>query len=123
VNDYQRGLMNGTLGRITDVVEGALLIDFEGTNCLLQASELSERLSLAYAISVHKSQGSQFKRVSLVSAPSRVYEHALVYTALTRAVEQVVLVGDRTAFETAVANPPAAQKRQVGFRLELQTNP
>jgi exodeoxyribonuclease V alpha subunit len=122
VNDYERGLMNGTLGRIIDVVDGGLLIDFEGECHRLQTGELSERLALAYAISVHKSQGSQFKRVALVSAPSRIYEHALVYTALTRAVEQVVLVGDRNAFETAVASPPAAQRRQVGFRAGLQTN-
>jgi exodeoxyribonuclease V alpha subunit len=115
VNDYERGLMNGTLGRIIDVVDGALIIDFEGDTHTFQAGELSERLSLAYAISVHKSQGSQFRRVAVVSQPSRIYDHALVYTALTRAVEQAVLVGDRAAFELAVLNPPAALRREVGF--------
>jgi len=117
VNDYERGLMNGTLGRIVDIVDGSLTIDFEGDVHILAAAELSERLALAYAISVHKSQGSQFRRVVVVSLPSRIYEHALVYTALTRAVEQVVFVGDRSAFESAVANPPAALRREVGFRL------
>jgi exodeoxyribonuclease V alpha subunit len=117
VNDYERGLMNGTLGRIIDVVDGGLIIDFEGETHTLAAVELSERLALAYAISVHKSQGSQFRRVAVVSLPSRIYEHALVYTALTRAVEQVVFVGDRSSFELAVINPPAALRREVGFRL------
>ena len=115
VNDYERGLMNGTLGRIVDVVEGGLQIDFEGEFHTLEIGELGDRLSLAYAISVHKSQGSQFKRVAIVSAASKIYDHALVYTALTRAVEQAVFVGERTAFASAVQNPPAAQHRQVGF--------
>jgi exodeoxyribonuclease V alpha subunit len=119
VNDYERGLMNGTLGRIIDVVEGGLIINFEGETHILAAAELSERLALAYAISVHKSQGSQFRRVAVVSLFSRIFEHALVYTALTRAVEQVVFVGDRSAFEVAVANPPAALRREVGFRLTV----
>lgn len=119
-NDYERGLMNGTLGRIVDVVEGGLQIDFENEFHILETGELGERLSLAYAISVHKSQGSQFKRVAIVSTTSRIYDHALVYTALTRAVEQAVFVGERTAFASAVQNPPAAQRRQVGFRPAAQ---
>jgi exodeoxyribonuclease V alpha subunit len=120
VNDYERGLMNGTLGRIVDVVEGGLQIDFDGEFHILETGELGERLSLAYAISVHKSQGSQFKRVAIVSTASRIYDHALVYTGLTRAVEQAVFVGERTAFTSAVQNPPAAQRRQVGFRPTAQ---
>ena len=90
------------------------------TLVVINESSMVERLSLAYAISAHKSQGSRFKRVAIVSTASKIYDHALVYTALTRAVEQAVFVGERTAFESAVQNPPAAQRRQVGFRPKAQ---
>ncbi|MEM5345808.1 AAA family ATPase [Paraburkholderia azotifigens] len=116
-NDYERGLMNGTLGRIIDIADGALIVDFEGEVHTLPAAELIGRIALAYAISVHKSQGSQFKRVAIVSLPSRIYEHALVYTALTRAVEQAVFVGERAPFEAAIAGPSEALRRQVAFHL------
>ncbi|WP_454872485.1 AAA family ATPase [Paraburkholderia xenovorans] len=116
-NDHERGLMNGTLGRIIDIIDSALVIDFGGEVHTLYVSELADRIALAYAISVHKSQGSQFRRVAVMSLPSRIYEHGLVYTALTRAVEQVVFVGNRGTFETAIASPPIALRRQVGFRL------
>lgn len=118
VNDYDRGLMNGTLGRITAVSDGdeaGLHVNFEGSQHFLPAAEVAERLELAYAISVHKAQGSQFRRVAVVVTPSRILDHALVYTALTRGVEQVVFVGDREAFERAVRSPALAHLREVGF--------
>lgn len=119
INDYDRGLMNGTLGRITAVSNGeepGLHVDFEGGQHFLPAAEVTERLELAYAISVHKAQGSQFRYVAFMVAPSRVLDQALVYTALTRGIEQVVFVGDREAFEQAVRSPAAAHLREVGFR-------
>ena len=84
---------------------------------MLFRSELVGRVELAYAISVHKAQGSQFKRVAIVIAKSRLLDHALVYTALTRGVEQVTFIGDRTGFEAAIVNPPLAYSRQVAFSL------
>lgn len=120
VNDYDRGLMNGTLGRVVAVCGGdtpGLHVDFEGVQQFLPAAEVAERLDLAYAISVHKAQGSQFRRVAVVVTPSRILDHALVYTALTRGVEQVVFLGDRAAFEKAVLSPPHAQQRSVAFKV------
>ncbi|KAF1075462.1 AAA family ATPase [Halodesulfovibrio sp. MK-HDV] len=114
VNDYERGLMNGTLGRVVDVDEGKIHVDFEGTVHAIPAAEAAERLELAYAISVHKAQGSQFDRVAVVVTQSRILDHALIYTALTRGVEQVVFVGGREAFETAVRAPAFTQQRHVG---------
>jgi exodeoxyribonuclease V alpha subunit len=116
VNDYDRELMNGTLGRVTAVHDGVgVTIDFEGGEHFFSSAELLDNVALAYAISVHKSQGSQFRRVIVVITPSRILDHALVYTALTRGVEQVVFVGDRSSFERAVLSPPHAHSRQVGF--------
>lgn len=120
VNDYDRGLMNGTLGRVVGAAGGdtpVLHVDFEGVQHLLPPAEVAERLELAYAISVHKAQGSQFRRVAVVVTPSRILDHALVYTALTRGVEQVVFVGDRAALEKAVLCASHAQLRSVAFRV------
>ncbi|MBO2959233.1 AAA family ATPase [Burkholderia pseudomallei] len=118
VNDYERGLMNGTLGRIVNVRNAdapGLLVDFEGTEHFIPAGEVSERLDLAYAISVHKAQGSQFRRVAVAITKTRILDHALIYTALTRGIEQVVFVGDRAAFEQGIQAPALAHLRQVGF--------
>jgi exodeoxyribonuclease V alpha subunit len=120
INDYERGLMNGTLGTIvavTNANEPGLLIDFEGTEHFISSFEITERLELAYAISVHKAQGSQFNRVAIALTKSRILDHSLIYTALTRGIKQVVFVGERTAFESAILNPSLAHKRQVGFSV------
>jgi exodeoxyribonuclease V alpha subunit len=120
VNDYDKGLMNGALGVVKEVIhepQDGLLVDFEGAEYVVPYDEVEERLDLAYAISVHKAQGSQFKRVAVVVTKTRILDHALIYTALTRAVEQVVFIGDRNAFENAVRRPPYAQMRRVAFNV------
>ena len=120
VNDYDRGLMNGTLGRIISVTnEGApgLHIDFEGVTHFIPVAEIRDRLDLAHAISVHKAQGSQFRRVAVAVTKSRILDHALIYTGLTRGVEQVVFLGSRDAFEEAVCQPALAHRREVAFAL------
>jgi exodeoxyribonuclease V alpha subunit len=118
VNDYERGLMNGALGRVLCSSDGGGLdLEFDGERHSFTAGELVDRIELAYAISVHKSQGSQFRRVVIVVGKSRLLDHALVYTALTRGVEQVVFVGDSQAFERAVVNPPVAEQRCVAFSV------
>lgn len=120
VNDYDRELMNGTLGCIVSVSsewKSGLTIDFEGVQHFLASNELPGRIALAYAISVHKSQGSQFNRVIVVVKKSRTLDNSLIYTALTRGVEQVVFVGNREAFENAVQRPSIAARRDVKFFL------
>jgi len=120
VNDYDAGLMNGTLGFVLGASEGTekgLWVDFEGEEHLIPQADLEARLELAYAISVHKAQGSQFKRVVVVISESRILDHALVYTALTRGVRQVVFIGDRAAFEHAVREAPLAQRRRTAFAV------
>jgi len=117
-SDPDRCLLNGSLGRISGIDSGVgITIDFEGEEHFFSHSELVGRVELAYAVSVHKAQGSQFRRVAFVIAKSQLLDHALVYTALTRGVEQVTFIGDRTAFEVAITEPPLAYSRQVAFCL------
>jgi hypothetical protein len=75
------------------------------------------RINLAYAITVHKAQGSQFKRVIVPVVKSCLLDRTLIYTALTRGMEQVVFIGDRHAFDAAVTAPPHSHERQVGFSM------
>ena len=77
--------------------------------------EDKENLDLAYAISIHKAQGSQFRRVIVPVFPSRLLDRTLIYTAITRATEQVVILGDRKVLEQALAAPPAPHRRRHGL--------
>lgn len=134
-NDWERELLNGTLG----VIEKAY--DYPDEESLYPSEHLSaeinfdtgsqdvtvgdlESMKLAYAITVHKSQGSQFKRVIIPVVKEPLMDKSLLYTAVTRGVEQVVLVGDIEAARDAVKNGAAADQRTVGLghllRLALE---
>lgn len=117
-NDYERLLFNGTLGYITGITihegEQAMSCDFNGVTHILKESEL-DKVALAYGITVHKAQGSQFNRVAIPITKSRLLDRTLIYTALTRGIEQVVFVGDRGAFNEAIVSPPSVSLRNVGF--------
>lgn len=81
--------------------------------------EMLDDLELGYAITVHKAQGSQWPRVIVPLTGHRLLDRTLVYTAVTRAQWQVLLVGDETAARAAVEGPPRAQMRQVALDLSL----
>jgi exodeoxyribonuclease V alpha subunit len=119
VNNYAKDLSNGSLGRVVMVDGGGLAVDFGHTIELLDR-RMSSDLALAYAITVHKSQGSQFPRVIVPIVPSRLLDRTLIYTAITRAVQQVVLIGDYNTFCRAVSGLPYAHMRQTGFESALK---
>jgi exodeoxyribonuclease V alpha subunit len=118
VNDYSKDLTNGSLGRVITVKRGTLAVDFGHTVEPLN-QHLSKDLALAYSITVHKSQGSQFPRVIMPVVQNRLLDRTLLYTAITRAVEQVILIGDHDTFSKAVSNPPYAHLRHTGFASAL----
>jgi exodeoxyribonuclease V alpha subunit len=118
VNDWTEGLLNGSLGLVRDGDEDALTIDFDDQVHLIGRSRI-EDLALAYAITTHKAQGSQFRRVVIPILQSRLLDRTLLYTAMTRAQEQVVFVGDRAAFEGAIMAPPQISWRDVGLDSHL----
>ena len=115
-NDYEALVFNGTLGVVVEVLPDGIQVQWDGHDRPMAFREdWRDALDLAYAISVHKAQGSQFRRVVIPVFPNRLLDRTLVYTALTRAQEQVVLVGDRDAMEAAVAAPPAPNRRRTGM--------
>jgi exodeoxyribonuclease V alpha subunit len=128
VNDYNRELYNGSLGRIKKVIldpqemegEGGepvrLICDFDGRTVNLSDADLGD-IELAYAITVHKAQGSQFKRVIIPIVKSRLLDRTLIYTALTRGIEQVVFIGNKKVFNEAIIKRPSVTLRKVGFSM------
>ncbi|WP_408902555.1 AAA family ATPase [Methylobacterium radiotolerans] len=113
-NDYKRGLWNGSLGKVLRLGDGVMTADFEGEEHQFARDELID-LTLGYALTCHRAQGSQARRVIVALTPSRLLDPSWLYTALTRAERQVVLVGDPTTIHTALASDWAADRRFVGF--------
>jgi len=106
-NNYDKNLFNGDIGTITAVQAdaGTLDADFDGTSHHFTRGEFGD-LALAYAISIHKSQGSEYPVViiPLLKAHFMMLQRNLIYTAITRGRKKVFLVGDPAAYAMAVRN-------------------
>lgn len=117
-NDYALGLRNGSLGKIIatmpagDPDDPCCVCDFEGTEYHLNTRQMNV-LKHSYSITIHKSQGSQFKRIIVPIRESRLLDQTLIYTAVTRGVDQVVLVGDEQAAMKAIKAPALAACRHI----------
>jgi exodeoxyribonuclease V alpha subunit len=125
VNDYSgRNLRNGSLGVVIDGAERERLnVDFESEGTHTFASwEIDELLALAYAITLHKAQGSQFGRAVIPLTRSRLADRTWLYTAVTRAERQAVFIGERGFFANAVRNLPSASLRQTGLESYLNVD-
>ncbi len=116
------GIFNGDVGVITDIdVSGELFaLKFDERTVYYTADQLSE-LELAYAITVHKAQGSEYRAVVLVTAPmaQALQVRGVLYTAITRARELLVLVGDDT-IPGRMAENDKPQRRYSGLRRRLK---
>lgn len=112
-NNYDKDVYNGDIGfvRAIDAIDQSLSIDYEGRQVSYDWSE-ADQLVLAYAVSVHKSQGSEFPAViiPLVTQHYLMLQRNLLYTAITRAKAVCVLVGSRKAIHIAVQNNKVAQR-------------
>ena len=111
-NDYTKNVFNGDIGQISQIDSEHLAVTFaEDMEVSYTRDELSA-LTLAYAMSVHKSQGSEYDVVilPLVRAHHIMLQRNLLYTAVTRAKKRVVIIGDRTALFTAVRNDRTRQR-------------
>jgi exodeoxyribonuclease V alpha subunit len=119
-NDYERDLQNGSTGRFLGLdKECRPKVELDGRMFTMKSND-GANLDLAYSISVHKSQGSQWPRVIVPVFPSRILDRTLAYTAITRASEQVVLLGDRSAFQRAIEATAAVDRRKtcLGARFD-----
>ena len=121
-NNYEKDVFNGDIGYIDriDVAQEKVMIYFDQSLKEYQAHELDE-LTLAYAISIHKSQGSEFPIVVMVLAMEHymLLSRNVLYTGMTRGKKIVVLIGQKKAIKMAVENNKEAQ-RISNLRYRLQ---
>jgi len=112
-NNYDKDVYNGDIGFIDsmDMIEQTLIVDFEGRHATFEWSE-ADQLSLAYVVSVHKAQGSEFPVVVMpvVTQHYTMLQRNLLYTSITRARKLCVLAGSRRAIGMAVKNNKVAQR-------------
>ena len=120
-NNYEKEVWNGDIGRIAevDLTEQAVIVAVDGRRVSYDFGELDE-LTLAYAATVHKSQGSEYPIVVLPIHTTHfpMLQRNLLYTAITRARRLLVLVGTRKAVAIAVKNDAAVNRNsRLGERL------
>ncbi|MFM8322509.1 MAG: ATP-dependent RecD-like DNA helicase [Chloroflexota bacterium] len=121
-NNYDKEVYNGDIGVLSgfDEVEQNLVVEIDGRGVVYDWSE-ADQLVLAYAISVHKSQGAEFPAVvmPLVTQHYMMLQRNLLYTAVTRARRLCVLVGSRRAISIAVRNDQVA-RRNTALDIRLK---
>lgn len=102
-NNYQKNVFNGDIGFIQDINNEKLTVDYFDHIVTYEKNELNE-LTLAYASSVHKSQGSEYKVVIIPLSTSHyiMLQRNLLYTAITRAKQKVIIIGSKKALMTAI---------------------
>jgi len=112
-NDYEKEVFNGDLGQIKsiDAEERELVVRFDGRTVTYEFDELDE-VALAYAITIHKSQGSEFPAVVIPIATQHylMLQRNLVYTGITRGRRMVVLTGQPKALGIAVRSEKASER-------------
>ena len=111
-NDYDKNVFNGDIGVISGIEgEKQLRVDFDGRSANYERQEL-DQLIHAYAVSIHKSQGSEYPAVviPLVTQHFMMLQRSLLYTAVTRGKKLVVLVGSKRAIQLAVNNVDAKKR-------------
>lgn len=104
-NNYDKGVFNGDIGEIFAVQDDIVYVRYPEQDVKYEGKEIDE-ITLAYAITVHKSQGSEYHTVimTLVNSHGIMLQRNLLYTAVTRAKGKVILVGTKAALRTAVQN-------------------
>ena len=122
-NNYDRDVFNGDIGRVHGIEDDILRVRFQDRVLAYEFSELDE-LVLAYAMSVHKSQGAEFRAVvmPLTTQHYMMLQRNLLYTAITRARELVVIVGTKQALGMAVRNNRVAE-RHTTLSPRIQNRP
>lgn len=129
VNDPEKNIYNGDIGKIVAIDIGnkgqkagpdSVTISFEQNEVEVEKKDWNN-LTLAYCLSIHKSQGGEFPIVILPMVPqfARMFARNLLYTAITRAKEKLILVGDLESFRRSISK--VAQNRLTTLKQRLET--
>ena len=125
VNNYDKEVFNGDIGRIAtvDEEESTILVEYDGREVLYESGEFDE-IALAYAITIHKSQGSEYPAVVIPLSMQHytMLERNLIYTAVTRAKKLVMIIGDPKALSMAIGNKRSSQ-RMTGLTAMISASP
>jgi exodeoxyribonuclease V alpha subunit len=120
-NNYDLGVFNGDIGYIVDVIDNSeCVVDFDGQKIHYEQKDLDE-LVHAYCISIHKSQGCEFKAVIVIMMTQHyiLLQRNLLYTAITRARDLCILIGTPKAVGIAVSNNEAFHRySRLGQRIQ-----
>lgn len=129
VNDGQRGIYNGDIGKVIGIEKASaandnqaqLIIDFSGLEVSLARPDWIN-LGLAYCVSIHKSQGSEYQLVilPLTMDNRRMLQRKLLYTAVTRAKDKLVMVGQKEAFVQAILEQGTERKTTLALHIRQQ---
>ena len=123
--DTGTGVFNGDTGIIEEINDFAetITVNFDEGRMVEYSYKLLDELELAYAVTIHKSQGSEYPAVviPLLSGPRMLMNRNLLYTAVTRAKKCVTIVGDDTTFEQMIENN-SQQRRYSGLKDRLLEN-
>jgi exodeoxyribonuclease V alpha subunit len=127
VNNYQKDVYNGDIGIIADIdpQKKEISVDYYGRAVPYAADEL-DQITTAYAISVHKSQGSEYPAVivPLVTQHYILLQRNLLYTAMTRGKQLVILIGTQKALHIALKNDkPHRRLSSLAARLKDSGHP
>lgn len=131
INDYERDLYNGSMGVLVEVfgepiteitnedeeIEYIALARFDSSGFVKLTVNDFSNIKLAYAVTCHKAQGSQWERVIVAIEDAKNMDNSWIYTAITRTQKQVVCVGDLNTFKQKVSSEPIAFSRCVGLEL------
>lgn len=117
-----KGVFNGDLGVIKriDKMSGCISVEFDDSRLVSYSFKEADELELAYAVTIHKSQGSEYPAVvlPLVGGPKPLMNRNLLYTAVTRAKRLVVIVGDKETVNEMIANKDQSE-RYTGLREQI----
>lgn len=101
--NYEKEYINGDTGRIRDYKDGIIRIEIDGHTIILSRSDLRD-MDLSYAITIHKSQGTETREINIMLPDNNMISRRLLYTAITRAKEKVLLYCENNAIEKAIDN-------------------
>jgi exodeoxyribonuclease V alpha subunit len=120
-NDYERGIFNGDIGKVITIGGGFINVEIEGRSIQLTVEEIDQKIKLAYSITVHRSQGLEYPYIIIPfinQHGKNLLQRNLLYTALTRAKEKVIIIGHGSAIEKAIKNSSVSRRNtKLGERI------